>query len=140
KKVYDLAYRTALSYRYRRGQLIVCDVLELASREPQYAREVLVRNRWGRRDLRTLLITHAQRPRLAQALASLPMHGRGLTKEQVDLRLLHAGGRIVTERRALAWSQEMMRDRPRLRRGPRKAALTRTPASKPSSSLPRSAN
>ena len=39
RKVYDLAWRTALSYRYRRGELVVCeDGMELALPEEYHAR------------------------------------------------------------------------------------------------------
>ncbi|EEY21413.1 mitochondrial 54S ribosomal protein YmL6 [Verticillium alfalfae VaMs.102] len=120
--VYDVAWRTALSYRYRRGELLVCeDGMELPLPrdftdlllagyvdEPvarQYRRkwteQVLAANAWGRADGRTLFITADKRPLLFDSMVDAGMHGRCLEVGDVDVKDLLEEGRVVIERAAL---------------------------------------
>lgn len=125
RKVYDLAWRTALSYRYRRGELVVCaDGLELPlpqefaalvadekdeklSQELQrafkakWARQVLDVNEWGRSCGRSTFITTNYRDNLFEALDEVPNYGRALDVEDVDVKDLLETGRLVVEREAL---------------------------------------
>ncbi|KAM0269654.1 hypothetical protein ACHAQH_009674 [Verticillium albo-atrum] len=122
RKVYDVAWRTALSYRYRRGELLVCeDGMELPLtrdftdllmggfvEEPiaqQYRRkwveQVLAANSWGRADGRTLFVTADKRPLLFDSMADAGMHGRCLEVGEVDVKDLLEEGRVVIERAAL---------------------------------------
>ncbi|KAI0403392.1 ribosomal protein L4/L1 family protein [Xylaria palmicola] len=126
RKVYDLAWRTALSYRYRRGELIVCqDGMELplpaefetlleagAFREvggtaleagfrAKWARQVLDANEWGRRQGRSTFITSSRRDSLFEALDLVPTWGRALDVTDVDVKDLLETGRLVVERDAL---------------------------------------
>ncbi|KAI8625185.1 ribosomal protein L4/L1 family protein [Xylariaceae sp. FL1651] len=124
RKVYDLAWRTALSYRYRRGELVVCqDGMELplpaefeallqnsrlhnsaeleAGFRAKWARQVLDANEWGRKAGRSTFITSSRRDNLFQALDLVPNSGRALDVDQVDVKDLLETGRIVVERDAL---------------------------------------
>lgn len=122
RKVYDLAWRTALSYRYRRGELIVCedglelplpeDFLALAqqgklSREledsfvARYLGDVMAGLRWGKGYGRTTFVTTDPRPNLFTSLEVSQEHGTAMEMEDVDVKNLLEGGRIVMERSAL---------------------------------------
>ncbi|KAI0123081.1 ribosomal protein L4/L1 family protein [Xylariales sp. AK1849] len=123
RKVYDLAWRTALSYRYRRGELIVCqDGMELPLPEEfewlvasgevkekelldgfraKWARQVLERNEWGKQNGRSTFITETRRDDLFDALDLVPNYGRALDVDDVDVKDLLETGRLVVERAAL---------------------------------------
>ncbi|RYP07062.1 hypothetical protein DL764_002753 [Monosporascus ibericus] len=122
RKAYDLAWRTALSYRYRRGELVVCaDGMELppppgTSEEllsmlgdeelrrgfqARWAREVLDHNEWGRQAGRSTFITAGRRQGLFTALETVPRYGAALDVDDVDIKDLLETGRVVVERAAL---------------------------------------
>jgi len=122
RKVYDLAWRTALSYRYRRGELIVCedgmelpmpDVFEqLREQETfnkelevafktRWAREVLERNDWGKQAGRSTFITTDYRPNLFDTIDELPRYARAFDTEDVDVKDLLESARLIIERSAL---------------------------------------
>ncbi|KAI0491060.1 ribosomal protein L4/L1 family protein [Xylaria cf. heliscus] len=124
RKVYDLAWRTALSYRYRRGELLVCqDGMELplpaeyealletegmraaatleASFRAKWVKQVLDTNGWGRKAGRSTFITSSRRDTLFKALDLVPNWGRALDVSDVDVKDLLETGRIVVERDAL---------------------------------------
>lgn len=125
RKVYDLAWRTALSYRYRRGELIVCqDGMELplpadfeallrggalrdsgaeleAGFRAKWVKQVLDFNDWGRKAGRSTFITASRRDNLFEALDLVPKWGRALDVSDVDVKDLLETGRIVVEREAL---------------------------------------
>ncbi len=122
RKVYDLAWRTALSYRYRRGELIVTedgmelplpdDFLQLAAagqlrRELEdsfvrkYVKQMMEALEWGKLNGRTTFITGDKRPNLFTSLELAGEDGRALTLEDVDVKDLLETGRIVIERAAL---------------------------------------
>lgn len=121
RKVYDKAWRTALSYRYRKGELIVCeDGMDLrmpedfALVEGQYMKDglretylkrytegVLNGLGLGRAGGRTLFVTGDRRDTLFDAMAQVPREGRVLTLEDVDVKDLLETGRVVLERAVL---------------------------------------
>ncbi|RWA05987.1 hypothetical protein EKO27_g9118 [Xylaria grammica] len=125
RKVYDLAWRTALSYRYRRGELVVCqDGMELplppdfeallesrgmresgaeiaARFRAKWVKQVLDTNDWGRKAGRSTFITSSHRDNLFECLDLVPNWGRALDVEDVDVKDLLETGRIVVERDAL---------------------------------------
>ena len=128
RKVYDLAWRTALSYRYRRGELIVTedglelplpdDFLQLAEagvlgREledgfvQKYVGELMGGLQWGKANGRTTFITGDRRPNLFTSMEIAGEHGRALELEDVDVKDLLETGRIVIERSAL---REMIKE------------------------------
>lgn len=122
RKVYDLAWRTALSYRYRRGELVVCeDGLELPLPEDflalaqagrlgtdledgfvaRYLRSVMEGLQWGRGHGRTTFVTTDYRPNLFTSLNVAGEHGTAMDMEDVDVKNLLETGRIVMERSVL---------------------------------------
>ncbi|KAL1304408.1 hypothetical protein AAFC00_003406 [Neodothiora populina] len=107
RAIYDLAWRVALSYRYRRGQLIVVeDALEIERQGPgsaRWMRELLNWQGWGNKDGRSLFVTRHVRPNLVEALDAPGMgkEARVLQVEEVDVKDLLEMGRVVIERRAL---------------------------------------
>lgn len=126
RKVYDLAWRTALSYRYRRGELLVTeDGMELPlpdeflaaaqarrlGREledgfiARYVAEMMEDLRWGARHGRTTFVTSGFRPNLFESLNAAQLHGRAINvnseENPLDVKNLLETGRIVMERSAL---------------------------------------
>lgn len=102
RKMYDLAWRTALSYRYRRGQLIVVDNgVDIEMNESRWIKQIMERNRWGNADGRSLIVTRNVRQNLFEALAHAGEDGRVKTEEDVDVKDILELGRIIIEKRAL---------------------------------------
>jgi large subunit ribosomal protein L4 len=123
RKVYDVAWRTALSYRYRKGELIVCadgvdlplprdytDLVEagflgqqlMDSYRAKAVGQILDAHSWGRRFGRTTFVTMDKRQDLWDSLAQTgEQEARALELEDVDVKDLLETGRIVIERSAL---------------------------------------
>ena len=127
QKVYDMAWRIALSYRYRRGELLIVedgvelplprdftDLLDVPAGTPGAISETLARSyrakavtqlldahRWGRAFGRTTFVTADRRPQLQMAFEAAGREGRVLELEDVDVKDLLETGRIVIEREAL---------------------------------------
>ncbi|KAF4120623.1 large subunit ribosomal protein L4 [Geosmithia morbida] len=121
RKVYDKAWRTALSYRYRRGELLVCeDGMDLAMpadfelvadkflkdglRETymaKYMTGVLGDLGLGKADGRTLFVTSDRRQRLFDAIEQVPWEGRALDLDDVDVKDLLEDGKVILERSVL---------------------------------------
>ncbi|KAK5109306.1 hypothetical protein LTR62_007180 [Meristemomyces frigidus] len=110
RKIYDLAWRTALSYRYKQGELIcVEDMIELEGvhehSAPRYLLDMLRHNNMGHANGRTLFITLEERPALFEALEAERMgrEAKALEVVDVDVKDLLELGRVVVEREALEW-------------------------------------
>ncbi|KAF4868607.1 54S ribosomal protein yml6 [Colletotrichum siamense] len=122
RKVYDVAWRTALSYRYRRGELIVCEngmdlkmpwdftsLVEARCMPPkldeEYSRkwilQLLEAKQWGKEHGRTLFVTSGEKPWLSRTMLAAGDHGRCLDVKDVDVKDLLEEGRVVIEREAL---------------------------------------
>ncbi|KKZ60938.1 hypothetical protein EMCG_04411 [[Emmonsia] crescens] len=103
KKIYDLAWRTALSYRYRRGQLIIVNDNITFPREvsPYWLTDVFEKNQWGKGFGRSLMITEVKKERLFKAVAEIGQHARVLDREDVDVKDLLETGRLIVEKTAL---------------------------------------
>ncbi|KAG5927966.1 hypothetical protein E4U42_001503 [Claviceps africana] len=126
RKVYDKAWRTALSYRYRKGELIVCeDGMELSmpadfdmlaekhlkgelreSYLQKYMKGVLDALGLGRAHGRTLFVTGGPRDLLHEAMDKVPWEGRVLDVKDVDVKDLLETGSVVMEKSVL---HEMIR-------------------------------
>lgn len=125
-KAYDIAWRTALSYRYRRGELIITeddidlplpeDFLALAQAGrlgrhledgfvARYFGELMKSMQWGKRFGRTTFVTTAPRPNLFTSAQIASEHARAVSLEDkehaLDVKKLLETGRIVMERSAL---------------------------------------
>ncbi|KAF3176310.1 54S ribosomal protein, mitochondrial, variant 3 [Orbilia oligospora] len=107
KKIYDLAFRTALSYRYRQGQLIVIgEAIHPQHSKTRYMRQIMLLNKWGAPNGKTLFITMTRRNNLWCGLNMLGQHGRAMKVQDVDVKDLLETGRIVIEQHALEWLGE----------------------------------
>ncbi|KAH0360990.1 50S ribosomal protein L4, partial [Aureobasidium melanogenum] len=106
-KIYDLAWRTALSYRYKKGELVVLGgAAEIDVEGPGAARwlkGMLRWNKWGNPSGGSLFVTAEPREKLFTALQQPGMdkEARALSLEDVDVKDLLEGGRIVIEKKAL---------------------------------------
>lgn len=107
RKIYDQAWRTALSYRYRKGELILVDGemdLDVADGALQrYMRDLLTWQNMGNGGGRTLFVTSERRDNLFDSLEGEKMgrHARALEVEFVDVKDMLEMGRVVIERDAL---------------------------------------
>ncbi len=102
KKIYDIAWRTALSYRYNRGELIVVeDVFDIDHDHPGYVKQVFARNGWGKENGRSLVVAASYPENLFRALQHAGEEGRVLPQKDVDVKDLLEMGRIIVEKQAL---------------------------------------
>lgn len=103
RKIYDLAWRTALSYRYRRGELIVVQkVNDLEMEESQWMEKIMEWNHWGKRDGRSMIVTRRVMPRLFEAMkSSAGAHGKVQAEADIGVKGLLELGRLVIEKRSL---------------------------------------
>ena len=103
RKVYDKALRTALSYRYRRGQLIIINnnIGIPDDCKPAYLQSIIDKNQWGSKFGRSLLVTEEKKERLAEFADELGGEVRVLDREDVDVKDLLKGGRVIIEKIAL---------------------------------------
>jgi large subunit ribosomal protein L4 len=102
RKMYDLAWRTALSYRYRKGELIVCeDGMDIEYPKTRYAKQILEHNHWGQEDGRTLIITKHYPRNLFRAVRHAGEDARIQNVKEVDVKDLLELGRVVIEKGAL---------------------------------------
>ncbi|KAF2087292.1 50S ribosomal protein L4 [Saccharata proteae CBS 121410] len=104
RKEYDMAWRMALSYRYRRGELIVVENdAEVEADSPGLVREIFERNGWNKASVgkRCMIITRQESENLTRALHLAPTLGVVKLKEAVDVKNLLEGGRLIVEEQAL---------------------------------------
>ena len=102
KKVYDLAWRTALSYRWRKGELIIVDnAIELESPSQRLLDHIFELHERERGKGRSLLVTSQNRPLLEQALDKMDRRRQALTWDLVDVKDLLELSRVIIERQAL---------------------------------------
>lgn len=105
RKVYDLAWRTALSYRYRRGQLLVVDKMSNPhTAAPYYMKQIFDANGWGNKHSRSLLVASERSHRnkkFFQGVERVGEEGRMLTVDDVDVKNLLEMGRVIIEFQAL---------------------------------------
>ncbi|EEP80173.1 conserved hypothetical protein [Uncinocarpus reesii 1704] len=103
RKIYDKAWRTALSYRYRRGQLIIVNdnISMPKDTSVHYLKEIFDRNDWGRKFGRSLLITELKKEKLFESVEQIGEDARVLDREDVDVKDLLETGRLIVEKMAL---------------------------------------
>ncbi|KAF2733946.1 ribosomal protein L4 [Polyplosphaeria fusca] len=114
RKVYDLAWRTALSYRFRRGELLIVDnPLEIEGPDTELLEYLWRSHGWWSKQDKPNLITSEERPMLSRALGRFTnawnekgrrggnYWGRLHKWEDVDVKDLLGGGKLVIERSAL---------------------------------------
>ncbi|EOA90563.1 uncharacterized protein SETTUDRAFT_103266 [Exserohilum turcica Et28A] len=102
RKVYDLAWRTALSYRFRKGELIIVDnAMEIESPSTRLLGDIFKHHEKLRGKGRSLMVTLEERPLLEQALVEMDRGEQTLTWEEVDVKNLLELSRVIIERDAL---------------------------------------
>ncbi|KAF2834241.1 ribosomal protein L4 [Patellaria atrata CBS 101060] len=102
RKIYDLAWRTALSYRYKRGEVIILrDIADLPRTDSILLKEIMETNGWGHTYGRSLFITDVRRNNLHDSMQDIGEHGKVLTKDDVDVKNLLETGRLIVENQAL---------------------------------------
>ncbi len=109
RKIYDLAWRTALSYRYRRGEIIVVQKVEdIEMNDSRWIEKIIEWNHWGKEDGRSLLVTRKVMPQLFEALNGVKggqpgagQHGKAKEESEVGVKELLEMGRVVIEKRSL---------------------------------------
>jgi len=105
RKVYDLAWRTALSYRYRRGELVVVDRLQnQKTNAAWWLKQIFERNGWGNAYKKSLLISRwkgKSNNALFLGMDRIGEDGRMLDVSDVDVKDLLGMGRVVVEQKAL---------------------------------------
>lgn len=106
--MYGQAFRIALSYRFRRGELIILNEEEKIHLPEQnsarYLSNILKGNRWGSGHGRSLLVTTTlleNEFRLFEQMATIPEHGLLKDIKDVDVKDLLQMGRVVIEQKAL---------------------------------------
>ena len=107
RKVYDLAWRTALSYRYRKGELMIVQKFndeDVAGW--RWMEKVMQWNRLGKPDGKSLIITRKSPGNLLAAMNTGPgasggRHGEARADFDVDVKVLLKLGRVIVEKRAL---------------------------------------
>lgn len=103
RKVYDLAWRIALSYRYKKGELIILDNKIIIPRHTggRLLSNIFEGNEWGKGNGRSLLVTESHRERLFREVGEVGEHGLVKDVYDVDVKDLLETGRIVIEKAAL---------------------------------------
>lgn len=109
QKIYARAVRTALSYRYKKGELIILDNEirlpdGIAGVADGWFKAVMTDNRIGSANGRSLLVTSTTEeasPELFESMAAIGRHGMLRSLESVDVKNLLETNRIVIERQAL---------------------------------------
>ena len=103
RKVYDLAWRIALSYRYKKGELIILDnkIAIPPHTGGRLLSNIFEGHKWGQGNGRSLLVTKARRERLFREMEDVGEHGLVKDIYDVDVKDLLETGRIVIEKEAL---------------------------------------
>ncbi|KIW59843.1 50S ribosomal protein L4 [Exophiala xenobiotica] len=107
RKVYGQAFRIALSYRHRKGELVVLDNgIQLPSEDigARWLNNVFEANNWGNEHGRSLLVTNtleSREPRIFEEMDQIGEHGVLKDIQDVDVKDLLETGRVVIEKDAL---------------------------------------
>jgi ribosomal protein L4 len=99
-----LAYRTAISYRFGKGEFILTGPLFLGLPKTKMLLTLIRELKWTQKaGGGTLFITGKERKNLVKAARSLDEHVTVKRVKDVKVRDLLLKGRIVFERRAFEW-------------------------------------
>lgn len=104
RKMYDKAWRIALSYRYSRGELIIIDkdISIPESATPHLIKRIMERNHWHRKGSGgATLITDHEDEKLFTTVRETGGKTKILSRADVDVKDLLETGRLVIEKRAL---------------------------------------
>lgn len=103
KKIYDRAWRIALSHRYRLGQLVVIGnhIRLREGQGPWFLDRFFTETQWGKGNSRSVLVASSVDDDMKSAMKDMAKHGTIKDVESVDVKDLLSGGRVVIEQRAL---------------------------------------
>ncbi|KAL9124576.1 MAG: hypothetical protein Q9217_006105 [Psora testacea] len=107
RKIYDLAWRTALSYRYRKGELMIVQKFNDGDVTGwRWMEKVMKWNHLGKADGKSLIITRKSPGNLLAAMNTGPgasggRHGEARADFDLDVKALLKLGSVVIEKRAL---------------------------------------
>jgi len=107
RKIYDLAWRTALSYRYRKGELLIVQKFEDKMVTGwRWMEKMMDWNHLGKAGGKSLVITRRSPANIFNALNTGPKAGGGRQGQakadsNVDVKDLLGLGRLIIEKRAL---------------------------------------
>lgn len=103
KKIYDQAWRIALSYRYQRGELIVIDnKISLPSESTPFLFEnILHQNGWDTKKGRSTFITEKVDEELFDKVEKMSRYATIMDRSDVDVKNLLETQRLIIERVAL---------------------------------------
>jgi large subunit ribosomal protein L4 len=102
RKIYDQAWRIALSHRLSRGELIVVDnqidINDNAT--PFFIKNFIQAHGWWKKG-RSTFITHKPNEKFFDAVDKFGNHTRAISLEDLDVKNLLETGRLVVEKDAL---------------------------------------
>ena len=107
QKIYDQAFRTALSYRYRKGELIIVQKInDGAVLGPQWIKEIMEWNHWGRPYGKSMIVTRKTPENFFSVMNTGEkggggQHGEAISDSDVDVKDILSLGRLIIEKRAL---------------------------------------
>jgi len=103
KKIYDQAWRIALSYRYQRGELIVIEnQISLPSEStPFLFKNILLQNGWSTKKGRSTFITEDLDEELFDKVGKMSRYATIMDRSDVDVKNLLETERLIIERVAL---------------------------------------
>lgn len=103
RKVYQLAWRTALSYRYKKGELVVLEnqVKMDETQGPAFLDNLFKRHAWGQGNGRSLVVVDKVSHELSQQFDAVGRHAELTTVYDVDVKDLLSCGRVIIEQQAL---------------------------------------
>ena len=103
RKIYDRAFRTALSYRHQKGELFVIEnkIGSPINTSGRYLNNIFEQNLWGRGKGGAMVVTVGRPARFFTQMSSIPEHGVVKDLLDVDVKDLLEKGRVVIEKEAL---------------------------------------
>jgi large subunit ribosomal protein L4 len=109
RKVYDIAWRTALSHRYRKGELVVLDNSMILPKyaTPRFLNNFFEAHRWGQGNGRSMMVTGdpkstgGRNEAMTRAMAQVGEHGMFKDIWDVDVKDLLETGRVIIEKDVL---------------------------------------
>ncbi|KAJ6144871.1 50S ribosomal protein L4 [Penicillium chermesinum] len=102
-KIYDQAWRIALSYRFSRGELIVIDnkISLPAEATPYLIQNYLHANGWGTKNGRSTFITKSFDEELFEKVSRMDKYATIRDLKKVDVKNLLETSRLIIEKQAL---------------------------------------
>ena len=103
RKMYDLAFRTALSYRQAQGELFIVENRLTLPRNTggRLLNDIFERLEWGKGNGGVMMVTAGEPERLFHHMATVPKHGVVKDMFDIDVKDLLEKGRVVIEKDAL---------------------------------------